>query len=253
MKEYLIKDIETLSEKEAAELANEVMDIKGFNIYFIDFPGYFKYCCLVFKDGHHLYYADEHESTNSHIVEERGRNGLRETYIERLTKKLYTEEEIASPIKSYDEYTKKEYFLRNLYGQMRNGISAFCILQTKEQEEAFRQSITGKIYDPVCFKYFDPSERDFVEHHKELLSQLEGAKASPDNYEYWYDAFLYEMYNHEYAYALDGDYSTLTAFGHITPCNGNPLGMWFDELGFSDTQRRAYRNAARDCEQKMLA
>lgn len=252
MKEYLIKDIEALTEPEAAELAEETMDVKGFSIYFINFQGCFGYSYTVFKDGHHVNHANDYELHHSGIVDEEGREGLREYYIKQLNAKLFTEEELVGPVKSYDDYQRKDYFLRNLYAQFRDYVSRFAIITTQEEEEAYKDSIAGKIYDPVCFAYFDPSEREFVEHHKDLLAQLEASKNKTlDNYEYWREAFLFEMYNHEYTIALDGDYSTLTAFGNITPYDGNPLKKWFDELGFTETQRRAYYDAAAECMRKM--
>mgnify|MGYP006983152606 CR=1 FL=1 len=58
MKEYTIRDIEALTEAQAAAKAIEVTEIKGHQIYFVDFGGYFGYSVLVFADGHHIKYAN---------------------------------------------------------------------------------------------------------------------------------------------------------------------------------------------------
>ena len=46
-KEYTIRDIETLTEAQAAEMAIEAATVKGHQVYFVDFGGYFGYSVLV--------------------------------------------------------------------------------------------------------------------------------------------------------------------------------------------------------------
>lgn len=58
MKEYTIRDIEALTEAQAAAKQLEVTEIKGHQIYFVDFGGYFGYSVLVFADGHYIKYAN---------------------------------------------------------------------------------------------------------------------------------------------------------------------------------------------------
>lgn len=60
MKEYTIRDIQAMTEADAATIALEKLDIKGHTVYLVDFGGYFGYSCLVFKNGHHIYYANDY-------------------------------------------------------------------------------------------------------------------------------------------------------------------------------------------------
>jgi hypothetical protein len=69
-----------------------------------------------------------------------------------------------------------------------------------------------------------------------------------DDYEYNKEAFLYEMRNHEYGINWQADYDVLSVFGNISYCGescSNELENYFDQLKFSETRRRAYRDARR--------
>ena len=263
MKTYMIDDIYALTEEEAASMAIETMETKGFNIYFIDFEGYFKYSYVVFKDGHHIRYADDFESHHSSIVEERqgslivpkanARENLRECYIERINAKLFTEEEITGPVKSYDDYEAKRDFLVNYYSYLRDHVSGFEILNTKEKEEEYKAKVSGMIFDKIAYAYYDKEDEDFVKHHIALFVALvKSREETKNNYDYWFGAFVYEMYNHEYVINWSADYDTLSAFGNIT-YEKQSLEAWFDELKFTDAQKRAYRDAKRKVEKEMVA
>ena len=89
MKEYTIRDIEALTEAQAAAKAIEVTEIKGHQIYFVDFGGYFGYSVLVFADGHHIKYADDYELHHK----DKSRDELRVFYLDSLSRKLFTADE----------------------------------------------------------------------------------------------------------------------------------------------------------------
>lgn len=86
MKEYTIRDIESLTEAQAAGIAIEATAIKGHQVYFVDFGGYFGYSALVFADGHHIKYANDYELHHK----DKSRDELREFYFDSLNKKLFT-------------------------------------------------------------------------------------------------------------------------------------------------------------------
>lgn len=48
-KEYTIRDIEALTETQAAAMAIESVTVKGHQVYFVDFGGCFGYSALVFR------------------------------------------------------------------------------------------------------------------------------------------------------------------------------------------------------------
>lgn len=244
MKNYAISDIEAITEDAAKEMALEVLTIKGHTVYMVDFGGYFGYSCIVFCDGHHIHYANDYQLHH----QGKTRDELRGFYIEGLNNKLFTEAELSEPLKSYSEYTQKEYFLRNYYGMRKDYVSAFYIDK--------RPNINGMIYDPVSFAYYRPEETAFVKHHYELYKalseQMENVKG---NYEYQKSAFLSEMFNHEYGINWQADYDVCSVF-----CPGalvyhgdedNELRKYFDQCEFTETQRSAYFDARSEYYQEM--
>lgn len=102
MKEYTIKDIEALTEAEANAMALETLFVKGHTLYLVDFGGYFGYSCLVFKNDHHIYYANDYELHHKgYMMESKTQDQLRELYLEKMARILFTPEEIVSPLKEY--------------------------------------------------------------------------------------------------------------------------------------------------------
>lgn len=235
-------DIEHISEDWARELADEVLNIKGFNCYLLDIGGAYGYSILVYKNNHHIYYADDYQLHHpSKTVDE-----LRAWYIETLNHKLYTDDEIISPLKDYDDYTSKSYFLSNYYGMQEDYVSAFYIV-TPESKAEHDKAIEGKIYNPVCYSYYDEDKADFITHHIELKKQLEQQKKQMQNdFEYMKQAFLSEMWNHEYGYNWQADYDVLSCFGSIQYNHYDDMNDYFNQLNFTDDQRRAYREARRE-------
>ncbi len=247
-----IKEIENLTEDMAKEMAIETMEVKGFNIYFVEIEGAFGYSYLVFKNNHHIKHANDYELHHGYIVKEEGKEALRSYYIERINDKLFTDEEIASELSSYDEYERKNYFLTNLYALQQDYLSIFCINPSKEEQEAFEKAKENMTYDPVGFCYI--KDKAFVEKHIALKKKLLDAKENTvNNFEYQKNAFLYEMYNHEYAINWQADYDTLSAFGRLTYREDDDVNKYFDELGFNEIQRNAYKAAREEYYKKQEA
>lgn len=236
-KTWTIDKIEALTEKEAQAMAEDTIKIKGYNVYFVDFAGdAFGYSCLVFKNDHHIYYANDYQL--HHKKEE-----LKQRYIKGLNNKLYTEEEILEPIKDYDDYFSKSYFLHNYYGMQVDYITIFCINPSEEEEAAFKEKTKDMFYNPVAFAYMD--DLDFVNHHIELYKALEKSRETISNsYEYMKKAFLTEMYNHEYRINWQADFDVLSCFGDVN-YHDNNLEEYFRELNFTETQKKAYIDARR--------
>ena len=238
-KEWLIRDIENITEEQARKMADDTREIKGHNIYFIDFGGYFGFSYVVFKNEHHIHYANDYELHHKG----KSRMELKMLYVDKINKILFTEEEIVEPIKDYNEYKNKEYFLRNYYGMQVDSVSIFCCNPTEEQRREFKRKTKKMVYNPVAFAYM--SDADFVEHHVKLLLALEKAKDNmSSDYEYLKKAYLHEMYNHEYGINWQADYDTLSAFGNIG-YHGDNLNAYFEELKFTDLQKQAYLDARR--------
>lgn len=244
--EYKIKDIEALTEEQAKEMALETMIIKEHNIYFIDFGGYFKYSALVYKNGRHIYYANDYELHHNG----KSRDELRQWYIDTLTNKLFTESEFET-IENYDDYQNKAYYLRNYYIMQIDYISAFNIFHNETEEKEFERKIQGMSYNPISFCYIAEENVPFCLNQAKLFGILNKAKRkSEKDFDYMKQAFIKEMYNHEYSINWDADADTIGAFGNIpreVTWNSNyTLNDLFNAVGFTDIQKKAYLEAKRE-------
>lgn len=246
MKDWNIDMIQAMSESEARGMALETMQIKGHTVYFVDFEGYFGYSALVFADGMHIYYANEYEL--HHRQSKLDRAGLKKRFVKYLNGKLFTEDEITGPITTYDEYRSKSNYLHNYYGMRREHVSIFGICRSGDERKAYEERVAGMTYNPICFAYFD--DVGFIEHHVELFAALEESwDAHKNDFEILKSAFISEMFNHEYAINYQGDWDVLSVWGNIEYYRGGPeqeLQSYFDQLHFTDTQRRAYLAARKE-------
>lgn len=244
VKTITITEIENISETEAAAVAIDRETVKGYNVYYIDLGGAFGFSYVVFADGQQIKYANDYELHHPGKTREE----LREYYGRAIRAKLFTAEEIKSPLKTYSEYQAKIRYLRDLYGLRREYVSIFCINPTEAQQKEFERETKEKIYNPVCFAYM--SDADFVKHHVELLMALEKQFADTvNNYEYQKNAFIYELGNHEYHINdYQGDYDTLSAFGGIEwhGQGREAREKYYAELNFTETQKKAFEDARRE-------
>ena len=256
-KNWTIDMIQKMTEQDAISMDHEALSIKGHTIYFVNFGGYFGYSALVFSDGQHIYYANDYQmhhkkhdwTDGSDHVSDYSKNELKQMYIEKLNKILFTDDELISPLSDYDDFRLKNEYLFNYYGMKRSHISIFGNFNDTAYEAEYRKKTESMIYDPIAFAYYDPADRDFVEHHKMLYVELkkrEKEMKDCNNLDYWKKAFLYEMFNHEYGINWQADFDTFSAFGNVKyldDCSGgdgNIIDKYCDQLHFNDTQREAY-------------
>lgn len=218
MKEMNIKEIESLTLEEVKNNALEYMEIKEHDCFFVDFGGYFRYSILVFKDGKHIYHVNDYELHHHWIVKEKGRDGLREYYINEMNEKLYTDAEMMEEPSSYDEYEKKSYFLRNYYIMRQDYISIFFI-GTDAEREARQREIEKNYpyYNSVSFCYV--SDPEIVNTQKKYLAILQNAyKHLQNNLEVFREMVRKELANHEAC--ITCDYTDAL----------DALGLTFEEL-----------------------
>lgn len=240
-KEYTIRDIEAMTEAQAAAMATEAATIKGHQVYFVDFGGYFGYSVLVFADGHHIKFADDYELHHAG----KSRDELREFYLDSLNKKLFTADEMET-VTNYQDKQAKEYYIRNYYGLRRDHISMFFCGPDKEREK-LRKKTENMIFSPAFMAFYNKKDADFVKHGENLLSTLEKAELQKDNAEYWKGAFLREMFNHEYGINWQADLDVCSAFGDCSSVrNYEDIEELFTACNFSDAQRAAYMAARRE-------
>lgn len=141
-----IREIEKLTFARAKSIAIETVKIKEHDCFFVELGEHFGYSVLVFKNGRHIYHANNYELLHSLTVEKNGKEGLWQYYIKSLNKKLFTDSELLEPIGSYEEYNRKDYFLRNLWIMRYDYISAFAISdKNKMQSKKVRKHILSLI------------------------------------------------------------------------------------------------------------
>lgn len=241
MQNYNIYEIEKMTEETVKAIALETMNIKGHQVYFVDLGQAFGYSALVFLNGGHLYHANDYELHHSSM----NREELRAWYVEGMNNKLFTEAEICGPVTNYDEAERKRSYIQNYYGMQRPYISIFQIFtgeEGKKQEAEYKRKTAKMIFSPVFFAYYDPADKFLVDNGARLMKALEESKkALSDNFDYWKGAFKSEMFNHEYGYAQD-DFEVLSVFGALV----YEAGDYFDQLGFSEVQKKAYLAARRE-------
>lgn len=86
LNEMGIYDIEAMTEQEASNNASEEMSIKGHQIYFVNFGGYFGYSCLVFKNGKQIKYCNDYQLHHNGKTPEE----LRAYYIEKQNSQTHS-------------------------------------------------------------------------------------------------------------------------------------------------------------------
>lgn len=211
-----IIEIENLKYEEAQKIAIETVTIKEHECIFVDFKNTFGYSVLVFKDGKHIYYANDYELHHNYIVEESGKEALKEYYIREMNEKLYTDTELLEAVKTYDEYKKKDYFLRNYWIMRFDNLSIFGA-----GEEAQRKFDSEKpnfpFYNPISFCYV--ADKNIVDASRKFMQYLKKSyEALKENTEEFRKMVSYELANHEACVTCDYR-SALDA-----------LGMKFEEL-----------------------
>lgn len=241
-----IYEIEKLTEKEVEKIALEKMEYKKmfefpYMIYFADLGEYFGYSMIVFWNGKQLKGANDYELHHPGKTKEE----LKEWYVKSLETKLFSMEDFET-CKNYDDLQVKEYFIRNRIKEMFSHYSMFFIGSDKEREERKKEIEKKgfKYLSAIGFCYYDDIYP--IELEKKLLKSLyqanEKNKKTP---EYWKNAFLKQMYNHEYCYNWQADFDVLSAFGNIQwkGESENEINDYFDQLNMGVMEKQAYLDA----------
>jgi len=197
----VIEKIEGMTLEDAKDIALETMEIKGHECVFVDFKDRFGYSVLVFKNKKHIHYADDYELHHEYIIQEDGREALRDFYIQEMNNKLFTDDELMEPVKTYDEYKRKDYFLRNYWIMGYDYLSIFGI--GEEARRKFNESRPNfPYYSNISFCYVaDPEIVDIQQKYsKNLETRLEALKNSDKTFR---EMISYELANHEACVTYD--------------------------------------------------
>ena len=216
MKNWNITSIENITYAEAQENVLETMTIKDYDCFFVDFGDYFGYSVLVFRNGKHIHYANDYELHHEYTAKQEGKEALRQYYIDAMNGKLFTDGELLQGVTSYDEYKRKDYFLRNYWIMQFDSLSIFGI-GDKAQKEFDEAKSNFPFYNPISFCYV--ADAEIVEKSKMFSEHLEKAYAElKTDDEAFRDMVSRELANHEACITCD-----------YTEALG-ALGMVFEEL-----------------------
>lgn len=244
-----IHEIEKWNEGKFRELYDgeyEVVLVKGFRCYLCDIGGNPKYSMIVFApNGNQVHYANEYELHYNKKTHEQ----LREIFLKSARNSLFTEAELEQPLKSYFDYKARYRFITEYlpfcarYGYF----SCYWVYSTeKQKQEHLEEQAKWPVFCPPARAYFKKDDEAFADHIGELFIRLcQQKNDTADDYQYNYDMFYYELGNHEFHLSLDPDWSVLCDFGRIRRDPDATLDDYFDDLGFTETQRKAYRDAVR--------
>lgn len=196
-----ITDIERLTYEQAREMAIEMMVIKDHDCFFVDLGGAFGYSVLVFKNGRHVYFVNDYQLHHNHMIETEGKESLKEWYIKTLNTKLFTDKELLEPVLSYDDYKRKDYFLRNYWIMRHNYVSIFAI--SKEDRMQIEEGKkTHPFFNPICFCYV--ANENIVNEAKKYNFHLQSSfKRLKENNDVFREMVRYELYNHEACVSCD--------------------------------------------------
>lgn len=190
-----IYEIEKMTFDEAKKIASGVMKIKDHDCIFADLGDAFGFSVLVFRNGKHIYYANDYALHHPAERTEGGTSALKKYYINELERKLFTDSELMDSIATYDEYTRKDYFLRNYWIMQHERLSIFGI------GEAAQKAFDEKkpyfpFYNPVSFCYV--SDNSIIKKQKKyaenIKKQYEKLKDSTETFR---EMIRRELYNHE--------------------------------------------------------
>ena len=238
-----ISTLEKMTESEVRTLSLESVTVKGHTIHFVDAGGGFGYSMIVFFGENQIKYANDYELHHPG----RNREELRAWYLESANHQLYTDEEISGAVIDYHDYEAKRRYITELVPLRYDHLSMFHIFNNSAEDQEYEQAKQNYPFTcAIAFSYFKESEP--VELITKLYKILqEKRKESEQNYDYWFGAFYHELANHEYCINWEGDYDTLSTFGNIEYHGDeqNERELYFEELKFSEMQKKAYMDARR--------
>ena len=250
-KKITITDIEEMTEQDirAAYAPDfEAVPVKGYTVYLVDVAGHFGYSMIVFGDGRQIVWANDYELHHDYYMKEHTHADLRELYLKKANAQLYTEEELAQPLKDYHDFERRRRYITELLPLKRDFMSIFGLART-EEEKAAREAERAA-HPVVCHSalgYFTEADKEFAMHIDDLMVDLATHLENTRNdYDYNFKAFYYELGNHEYHInTYQGDWDTLSAFGQI-PWRGQGAEareQYYKDLSFTETQVKAFEAA----------
>lgn len=192
-----ITEIENLNFEDAKKMAIEIINIKGHQCIFADLGKYFGYSVLVFRNSKHIYHVNDYQLHHS----EKTINELKNYYIKSLNKRLFTDAELLEPIKTYEDYEIKSYFVRNYWIMQFDYLSMFRIGEKTEKE--FDAKISQYPYlNKYSFCYV--KDENIIKQQAKFMGNLKnGYKKLKNSLDTFTEMVKTELENHEACITCD--------------------------------------------------
>ena len=185
--------------------------VKGFDAFLVKCAPHYGFTWFAFENGEGITESRciYIESSIHYKLNSYGGSNYRmiRAMLEKVEKTLFTDEELNAPIKDYDEYRRKDYFVRNYLPRRWKYESAFHIIRSEQEEQEREERIRRHFpyYSQVAFAYFPLSGCvDYLKKRAEIVEKRYQEFMS--NAEQRESAILYELFNYEcfYSWDLDG-------------------------------------------------
>lgn len=100
-----------------------------------------------------------------------------------------------------------------------------------------------KVYKYYAGGFYLKSDADEIRQYHSRDRDAELREIMENNLKFAYEAFEYEMYNHEYPINWQGDWDVCSCFGHCEYDDSKYGSDYLRELGFSDAVIAEYKKA----------
>ena len=229
-----IKEIENLTEKEVLEHAEEFRKFKDYNVYFVDVSEIFGFSMLVFKNGRNIRHAHDYQLHHSRKSKEE----LRSLYLEEMQKTLFENADFEE-VKDFYDYENKSKYLINIKPLEFDSVSVFNDrIKTMDTEKMF--------FSRICYCYFMEEEpvKEILELKKKLIVNLNR------DFEYYKQAFSYQIANHEYCYNWQGTWEVCQAvMGTSIIYKGDVMDQeeelddYMKQIGYGEEEKKMIKKA----------
>lgn len=226
-------EIDGMTASEIKKLAEETVNVKGYDVNFVNIDGSFGYSAVFTYGDMHIRFADDFQLHHPSM----SRDELRTWYIDRANDKLFTDDELLAPCTDHQEIERRKAYIRDYYSTRRPYVSMFG-----DAPEWWDECKDKWIFSWAGCAYYAPEDKDFVERMEFLYNGIDKACDPLADYDSAFKAFKYEMYNHEYPINWQGDWDVINCF-----CKVDYKGdvSEIDQTGWSDEIKKAYLDAAR--------
>ena len=139
--------------------------------------------------------------------------------------------------------------------EIANTLPVFWAFSDKQFEEALAErgiaveDASDKLYrfSNVAGGFYLKSDADkvkaYYENMQKATDDLKNLMETEDGFAY--DAFVYEMYNHEYPINWEGDYDVCAIFGDCEYADAKDWSDYLTEMGYSDKVKKEFAKASR--------